>query len=99
MPTIKRYTAENSQLDPGIFVPLLVPVRCNAYMIKNSGSDTLYMRSDPNDADTEDTLAPGAIEGLTIPPPLPGCDHPRYDKGVALYYVKCTGPIIGKFWM
>lgn len=96
---IKRYTQGNSGLDPAQFVALALPCNCNAYLLKNSGPDTLYMRSVIDDPDSEDQLASGASEALTIAPPLPGSDHPRYVAGKILYYVKCTGPIVGKFWM
>jgi hypothetical protein len=90
---------ENSGLDPAQFVPLVVPVSCNAYLIKNSGADTFYMRSTKDDPDTEDQLGSGGCEALVIGSQLPGSDHPRYKSGHVLYYVKCTGPIVGKFWM
>ena len=95
-PTIYQFTAANSGSNPTSFVPIVVPSSCTVYLLKNNGPDTLYMRSDPNDENTEDTMAPGFYEDLT------GHGGPsyvtRYSAGQVLYYVKCTGPLLGKFW-
>lgn len=58
-PTIKIYTNANSGINSVTFVPLIVPVNCSAYMLKNAGPDALYMRSDPSDASTEDNMGAG----------------------------------------
>jgi hypothetical protein len=97
-PTIKRYTADNSELNASGFVPLIVPVDSNAYLLKNSGPDICYMRSDPADPDTEDELGPGAAESLMGSRANSYGRTARYQTGETLYFVKCSGPLIGKFW-
>lgn len=99
MPKIKVFTAESDGLNPSSFVALAVPVNCNGYLLKNLGPDRLYMRSDISDGRTEDFIESGGNESLTMPPSLPGSDQSRYRAGYVLYYVKCTGPVVGKFWM
>ncbi len=95
-PTIKVYTAANSGLTPSAFVPLVVPVCCSGYILKNSGPDTIYMRSDPTDADTEDNMGAGFYEDCLMNGT--GFYQQRFVAGMVLYYVKCTGPLIGKFF-
>lgn len=99
-PTIYVYTASNSGLSASSFVQLVVPVKCNIYLLKNNGPDTLYMRSDPNDASSEDTLASGYYESLTTPSTIPVAfdGGARFNPGDILYWVKCTGPIMVKYW-
>ena len=95
-PTIKVYTAANAGLSPNGFVALIIPIDCSGYMLKNAGPDTLYMRSDPNDPNTEDNMGAGFYEDLLIPGT--GYFERRFFAGSILYYVKCTGPLIGKFY-
>ena len=97
-PTIKRYTAENSGLTASGFVALLVPVDANLYLIKNVGQDVCHLRSDPMDPDTEDTLNPEMMESLGGGHGTPYGRRARFEAGDTLYFVKCTGPLIGKFW-
>jgi len=94
--TIKVYTGANSGLTPTGFVALVVPIDCSGYLLKNAGPDTVYMRSDPNDASTEDSMPAGFYEDCMIP----GTGHfqRRFLAGQTLYWVKCTGPLIGKFF-
>lgn len=95
-PTIYVYTNANAGLNPSTFMPLIVPVNCSGYMLKNTGPDTLYMRSNPADASTEDNMGAGFYEDLLIPGT--GFYQQRFIAGQTLYYVKCTGPLIGKFY-
>lgn len=95
-PTIRVYTAANAGLSPAAFVPLIVPSDCSGYMLKNNGPDTIYMRSDPLDASTEDNMGAGFYEDLLIPGT--GFFERRFMAGQILYYVKCTGPLVGKFY-
>lgn len=95
-PTIFVYTASNSGLTSAAFVPIAVPVYCSGYMLKNSGPDAVYMRSDPNDASTEDNMGAGFYEDCLMDGYAAG--QPRFVAGQILYYVKCTGPLIGKFF-
>jgi hypothetical protein len=97
-PTIKRYTAENSELSASAFVALVVPCDANSYLIKNAGPDVCYMRSDSVDADTEDELGPGAMESLFGGHGTPWGRTAKFQAGETLYFVKCSGPLIGKFW-
>ena len=96
-PTIFVYTAANSGLSPSAFVPLLIPANCSGYMLKNTGPDTVYMRSDPADASTEDSMGAGFYEDCLMTVPGGVYQH-RFICGAVLYYVKCTGPLIGKFY-
>lgn len=91
---------------PNEFRPLLVPVDCNYYLLKNKGPDPLFMRSDEADAGTEDDLQPGWTEMLTAPwifspavGQIPNFRPVRYKAGCRLYYIKGTGPLITKFWL
>lgn len=95
-PTVRRYTALNAGLSPATFVPLMVPVDCSGYMLKNAGPDTIFMRSDPSDAETEDSMGAGFYEDLLIAGTGPY--ERRFIAGQILYYVKCTGPLVGKFY-
>lgn len=95
-PTNKVYTAANTGLTPAAFVPLLIPVDCSGYMLKNTGPDTVFMRSDPNDASTEDSMGAGFYEDCLMDGA--GFYQRRFAAGTVLYYVKCTGPLIGKFF-
>lgn len=97
-PTIKRYTAENSGLTASDFIELVVPVDANSYLIKNAGPDDCFMRSDPDDADTEDKLGSGTMESLFGGHGVPCGRTAKFQAGERLYFVKCTGPLIGKFW-
>lgn len=94
--TIQVYNAANAGLTPSAFVPLVVPINCSGYMLKNAGPDTLYMRSNPNDPNTEDNMPAGFYEDCM----MPGTGHyqQRFIAEQVLYYVKCTGPLIGKFF-
>ena len=49
------------------FTPWSVPEDCNFAVLKNNGPGVIVMRSDKNDAQTEDTLAVGAQEGIMAP--------------------------------
>ena len=95
-PTILKYTAASIGLNPASFVALACPVNCSGYMLKNNGPDTLYMRSDPNDANTEDSMGAGFYEDLNIGQGQ--FSEQRFMAGQVLYWVKGTGPVIGKFW-
>jgi hypothetical protein len=95
-PTIKTYTNANAGINPVTFVALIVPVDCSGYMLKNSGPDTIYMRSNPADPNTEDSMGAGFYEDVL----MDGTGHyqRRFVAGQTLYFVKCTGPLIGKFF-
>jgi hypothetical protein len=95
-PTIFVYTALNSGLTPSGFVALLIPINCSGYMLKNTGPDTLFMRSDPADPSTEDSMGAGFYEDCLMDGT--GFYQQRFKAGQILYYVKCTGPLIGKFY-
>ena len=60
--TIMVYNAANTGLTPSAFVPLTVPIDCSGYMLKNTGPDTLYMRSNATDPNTEDNMGAGFYE-------------------------------------
>jgi hypothetical protein len=96
-PTNFVATGGNIGLNPTTFVPLAFTVPCCAYMLKNAGPDTLYMRSDPNDASTEDNMGAGFYEDCVLPT-LPDAYPNRFAPGTVLYWVKCTGPLILKQW-
>ena len=101
-PVIHIFTsAAPDNFTPSAFVPLIVPTDCTAYLLKNQGPDVMFMRSDPNDPTTEDTLGPGGQESFDVGHPHPawGGSVPRWFAGSTLYYVKCTGPVVGKFWL
>jgi hypothetical protein len=101
---IKIFTAEQDGLNPQTFVPLTFPNAANTYLLKNTGPDTLYMRSDPTDPMSEDTLVAGGMESFITAPPRPAPDFPsghsaaRFKPGDVLYHVKCTGPLVLKSW-
>jgi hypothetical protein len=93
-PYIKTFTAASIGLNPATFVALPVPVNCSGYMLKNAGPDTLYMRSDPADTTTEDSMGAGYYEDCLMPGT--GFYQERFVAGATLYWVKCTGPLILK---
>ncbi len=95
---IRVFTAQQDGLDPSQFVQLTLPANSNHYLIRNLGPDRLYMRSDKDDPSTEDYIESGASEAFIGAPLLPGSDQHRFNKGCILYWVKCTGPLVGKFW-
>ncbi len=94
-PTIFVYTAANTGLSPSGFVALVVPVNCSCYLLKNAGPDTLYMRSNPANANTEDSMPAGFYEDCLM---NQNDGFERFASGSILYYVKCTGPLIAKFF-
>jgi hypothetical protein len=93
-PTIYVFTSANTGLSPTVFVALLLPCDCSGYMLKNNGPDTLYMRSDPNNASTEDSMGAGFYEDCLMPGT--GFYQRRFAAGATLYWVKCTGPLMLK---
>lgn len=95
-PTIKVFTNANSGINPTTFVAIAVPVDCSGYMLKNTGPDTLYMRSNPSDASTEDNMGAGFYEDCLMPGT--GFYERRFQAGQVIYWVKCTGPLILKVW-
>jgi hypothetical protein len=96
-PAITQYTFASCGLNPSSFVALIVPIECCVYMLKNAGPDTVYLRSDPNDPTTEDSMLAGCYEDLSALAHDFTHQH-RYASGATLYWAKCTGPLIGKFW-
>lgn len=100
-PFVRQYNNANDGLNASSFIALKIPTDCNCYLIKNLGSDVIFFRSDINDPLTEDQLIPGAWESLTIAASALTTSHRtvRYHESDTLYFIKGTGPLLGKFWV
>ncbi len=94
--TIQTYTAASIGLNPATFVALVVPVDFSGYMLKNNGPDTLYMRTNPTDATTEDSMGAGFYEDCLMEGT--GFYQRRFQAGQTLYWVKGTGPLMLKMF-
>lgn len=47
--------------------PFIPTIRCNNIIFKNTGTQTIFIRTNPNDATTQDTILPGDQEDLFAP--------------------------------
>jgi hypothetical protein len=54
-------------MDSLAFYPFYPTIRCNNIKFVNFGTQTIYIRTDPNDGNTEDVIPPGAEELLNWP--------------------------------
>jgi hypothetical protein len=78
---------------------IVSPVDANYFGLKNSDGSALTLRTDKNDAGTEDTLAAFGQEGVTSGPNLGFLSGglPRFPQGTTALWVKATagvGPVI-----
>jgi hypothetical protein len=78
---------------------IVAPIDCNYFALKNADGSALILRTDMNDAGTEDTLAPGGQETVTSGPNLGFLSggEARFPKGATALWVKAAagvGPVI-----
>jgi hypothetical protein len=90
----KRYAITTTD-----WTPIVVPIDCNYFGLKNSDGSALILRTDMNDAGTEDALSPGGQETVTSGPSLGFLSggSARFPQGATALWVKATagvGPVI-----
>jgi hypothetical protein len=81
------------------WTPITAPINANYFGLKNSDGSALTLRTDKNDAQTEDTLPAWAMEAVTSGINLPYLTGgaPRFPTGATAVWVKATagvGPVI-----
>lgn len=78
---------------------IVAPIDANYFGLKNADGSALLLRTDMNDALTEDTLPAWGQEGVTSGPNLSFISRgvPRFPQGSTVLFVKATagvGPVI-----
>jgi hypothetical protein len=82
------------------WTPIVATISGSYFGIKNKGDVDVRIRVRVNDPNTEDTLAPGAQEGLTVPTRLLMTTVQRFTKGDTLMYAQSTSgtvDLVGTF--
>lgn len=64
---IETYAKTQFVVDALSFQPFSPTIRCNNIRFVNSGTQTVYIRTSPTDATTQDVLLPGDSENLDAP--------------------------------
>ena len=83
-------------IDPVSWTPITVAFDCTSLSVKNADTaNAVRIRSNANDATTQDLIAPGAEQSLAIP-----FHRYRFPAGSQPLWVQATagtGPVIVKF--
>ena len=61
------YAKTQFVVDALSYHPFTATIKCNNIRFVNSGTQTVYIRTSPADATTQDTLLPGDSENIDVP--------------------------------
>jgi len=96
------YVKSRTPINAETFTPILAPISCSYFALKNADGSAVTLRTDPSDANTEDTLSANGQESVTVGPApdfIPGGpSKARFQSGSTVIWVKATqgvGPMIG----
>lgn len=69
------YALRNIPLTDSTWAPIVAPIDCNAFAVRSPGD--IKIRSDPNNAATEDTILSGMQESIMAPWEFSGHRFPK----------------------
>jgi hypothetical protein len=99
MASNSNYVKKQLTVDTVSWTAVVAPIDCMGVAIKNSALVNLLIRTDSADATTEDTIAAGSIETISVPRHPGGVQDAgsgtRFCTGDTIAYLKAvsgTGP-------
>jgi hypothetical protein len=87
---MQHYAKTQFIIDNLSFHPFTPTIRCNNIVFKNTGTQTIYIRTDPVDATTQDTLLPGDQEDLNFPNRHARDTAWRFDTGLNVLWAQAS---------
>lgn len=96
------YCKSRTPINTETWTPILAPMACSYFALKNADGSAVWLRTDKNDAGTEDTLPANGQETIAAAAPpdslIAGPGKPRFQAGATVVWVKATagvGPMVG----
>ncbi len=78
------------------WTPIVAPINCNYFGLRNLEGSELLIRTNPDEQNTEDVLESKEFELVTAPTKLVG-EFSRFHQGETILWVKATsgsGPVV-----
>jgi hypothetical protein len=83
-----RYAIRVMTIAAATWTPIVAPITCDYFAIRNASAGSVSIRSDEADADTEKPLPAGASEIVVATPAFEPRLNARFKKGSPVFYMK-----------